>query len=378
VQERLPDRDMTIVSVELTPFRIPLKRPVGFSTGQLLAAEHILVAVHTAGGVTGVAECIPRPMIYGETMASALFAIEQVIAPQIIGLSVLDREQMAYRLRHLAGNQVAKGSVDIAVFDALGKALGVPCFKLLGGFQSDVTCTVILGFGHPEEVVEQAQEFHAHRGIRSFKVKVGLDLARDISTMRALRSALEPGVIIYPDANHGFSPTDALRFLEDTRDCDLAWIEEPCPAQDILAKQRICVQSPIPVLGDESCSDLRSVVTEVLGGRSSMISIKLARTGIGISQRIRDFCEATGTGVLIGSQGDSSIGTLISGAFAGAVPATSSKPAELGYFLELDGDVLKSPLCIENGTLHIPDTPGFGIEIDEAQLREFRYNPQTT
>ena len=81
------------------------------------------------------------------------------------------------------------------------------------------------------------------------------------------------------------------------------------------------------MLGDESCPDLRSAVTEVLDGRSSMISIKLARTGIGISQRIRDFCEATGTGVLVGSQGDSSIGTLVSAAFAGATPATASRPA---------------------------------------------------
>jgi L-alanine-DL-glutamate epimerase-like enolase superfamily enzyme len=368
--------DMTIVGVELTPFRIPLKSPVAFSTGQLLAAEHILVQVHTAGGVTGIGECIPRPMIYGETMASALYVIDRVIAPQIVGLSLLDREQIGYRLRHLAGNNVAKGSVDIAVFDALGKTLDVSCFELLGGFQRDILCTVILGFGQPEAVVDQAEAFGADYGIRSFKVKVGMDLARDIETMRALRTALGPAAIIYPDANHGFSPVEALRFLDATREYDLAWIEEPCPAEDILAKQKIASQSMIPVLGDESCPDLRSVVTEVLDGRSSMISIKLARTGIGTSQRIRDFCEATGTGVLIGSQGDSSIGTLVSAAFAGAAPVTAGKPAELGYFLELEGDVLAHPLRIENGTLRVPDAPGFGIEIDQSRLVEYRYELQ--
>jgi L-Ala-D/L-Glu epimerase len=374
VKEGLRSRDLEIVGIELTPFRIPLKRPVGFSTGQLLAAEHVLVQVHTAGGVTGIAECIPRPMIYGETMTSAVYAIERLIAPQIVGLSLLDREQMSYRLRHLAGNQVAKGSVDIAVFDGLGKSLGVSCFELLGGFKQDVVCTVILGFGHPDQVVEQAEEFRNEYGIRSFKVKVGMDLPRDIETVRSLRTALGSQSIIYPDANHGFSPADALRFLEASREYDLAWIEEACPAEDVLAKQKICAHSLIPVLGDESCPDLRSVVTEVLGGRSSMISIKLARTGIGISQRIRDFCEATGTGVLVGSQGDSSIGTLVSAAFAGATPVTASQPAELGYFLELEGDVLKQPLSIENGTLRVPDAPGFGIALDEGRLREFRYN----
>jgi L-alanine-DL-glutamate epimerase-like enolase superfamily enzyme len=175
------------------------------------------------------------------------------------------------------------------VFDALGKALGVCCFA------------------RAEAVVEQAEGFRAAHGIRASKVKVGMDLERDIATVRALRDARGPSAVIYPDANHGFSPADALRFLDATQDCRLAWIDEPCPAEDVLAKQRIAAQSPIPILADESCPDVRSVVTEVLDGRSTMISIKLARTGIGISQRIRDFGEATGTGVLIGSRGDSSI-----------------------------------------------------------------------
>lgn len=362
---------MKIRSVELRPFRIPLVRPVKFSTGLLTSAEHVLVRVHTDNGVTGVAEAIPRPMIYGETMASTLHAIDHLIAPAIIGLSVLDREQMAHRLRHLAGNPVAKGAVELAVFDALGRALGTSCFRLLGGFQNAVRCTAILGANPPAESAEQALALRESRGITSFKVKVGMDLPQDVARIQALRQALGSEAVIYPDANHGFSAAEALRFLEATAAFGLAWIEEPCPAEDLLARERVCRSSPIPVLGDESCTNTREVATEVLGGRVSMVSIKLARTGIGASVRIRSFCEATGTPVLAGSQGDSSIGTLITAAFAGAAPATARHPAELAYFLELEDEVVTEPVRIQDGMVRVPDAPGFGIEIDEERLRRY-------
>jgi len=362
---------LTVISVGLTPFQIPLRRPVKFSTGVLTSAEHVLVEVKTDDGVVGVAEAIPRPMIYGETMVSTLYAIEHLIAPQLVGRSLLDRERFSFRMRHLFGNPVAKGAVELAAFDALGKALGVSCHSLLGGFEPSVRCTAIVGAGSPESVVEQCHDLHARHGIDCFKLKVGMDLARDVETMRAVRMAF-PAAVMYPDANHGFSAADALRFLDATSELGLAWIEEPCPGGEVMARERVCAHSSIPVLGDETCTDLQEVATEVLGGRCTMISIKLARTGIGISQRIRDFCEATGTGVLIGSQGDSTIGTRISASFAAATPVTARNPAELGYFLELEGDVCTEPLEVKNGLVQVSEAPGFGIDIDRERLQSYR------
>lgn len=362
---------MKVVSVALTPFKIALKRPVKFSTGLLTSAEHVLVDVTTEDGITGSAEAIPRPMIYGETLVSTMYAIEKLIAPELIGLSLLDREQFAHRMRHLAGNLVAKGAVELAAYDALGKALGVSCHSLLGGFEHSVRCTALVGAGPVESVVEQCLEMSASWGIDSFKLKVGMDLPRDIATMQAVRSAL-PTALIYADANHGFSPLEALSFIEATRDVGLSWIEEPCAEGDILARARVCSLSPIPVLGDETCTTLREVTTEVLGGRCTMISIKLARTGIGTSQRIRDFCQATGTGVLVGSQGDSSIGTRIGAAFAAATPTTAHNPAELGYFIDLEGDVCAEPVPLKDGRVHVSSAPGFGIAIDRERLRSYQ------
>jgi L-alanine-DL-glutamate epimerase-like enolase superfamily enzyme len=365
---------MKIVSVTTTPFRIPLRHAFGFSTGTLTAAEHILVEVKTADGVVGIAEAIPRPMIYGETMASVLHAIEKYIAPKAIGLSLLERERFVHELRHFIGNPAAKSGVELAMFDALGKTLGVSCARLLGGYTDRVATTVNIGTGSPEEIAAEAVELHSKYGVTAFKVKVGMDLAKDLQALRAVRKAF-PDAIIYPDANHGFSVLDALRFVDETSDLGLQCIEEPCPADDVLGRERVMAQSTVPILSDESVPTAREVVTEVLGRRTNMISIKLARTAIAGSTRIRDFCAATGTPVVIGSQGDSTIGTRVSAAFAAAAPTTAARPAELTYYLELAGDICTTPIRIEGGMIAVPEAAGFGIDIDPDRLKAYRYDP---
>jgi L-alanine-DL-glutamate epimerase-like enolase superfamily enzyme len=368
---------MKVDAIDITPFKIPLRHPVELATGTVLEAEHILLQVKTVEGAVGTAEIIPRPMIYGETTASALYALEHLVAPHVLGCSLLEAEHLWHQLRNVMGNQTVKGALELAMFDALAESLGVPAFRLLGGFTSAITCTGLVEIrGRPKQVVELALGLCEGYGIRSFKFKVGLDMRTDIEVVRALRRELGPTATLYPDASHAFSPFEALRFLRATEEYELAWIEEPCPSSDVLGRQRVCKLSPVPVMGDESCTDLESVTKEVLDARSNMISIKLARTGILGSTRIRNFCEATGTGVLIGSQGDSAVGTLASAAFAAASPATARHPAELAYFVGLQDNLLRDPLEIVEGQLRLREVPGFGITLDSHKLK--RYAPEGT
>ncbi|MFI5610719.1 mandelate racemase/muconate lactonizing enzyme family protein [Amycolatopsis sp. NPDC051903] len=360
-----------ISSIDVIPFRIPLKHEVKFATGRLTHAEHLLVRVRTADGAVGLAEAIPRPMIYGETGVSIAHVIDSMIAPAAQSLDLLETEELAHRLRHLAGNPTARGAVELAMFDALGKTLGVSCHELLGGYAPQARVTAILGAGTIDEVVAETAAVRADHGITSYKVKVGLDLDRDVRLVTQLREQ-HPDALIYVDANHGYSAADATTFLDATKETRLAWIEEPCPAEDVLGRADVVAKSAVPVLGDESCTTPREVATEILARRCTMISIKLARTGIRASTRIREFCAAVGAQAIAGSQGDSAIGTYTSAAFAAANPVTAEHPAELAYLLNLDGDLVTSPPEIRDGVLRIPDGPGFGFAIDEDALARFR------
>ena len=122
---------MKITEIEAIPFAIPYTKPLRFASGEVHAAEHVLVRVHTDEGIVGVAEAPPRPFTYGETQDGIVAVIDKVFAPQLVGLTVLEREVIGERLARTVGNPTAKSAIDMAVWDALGKILGYPVACLL-------------------------------------------------------------------------------------------------------------------------------------------------------------------------------------------------------------------------------------------------------
>jgi L-alanine-DL-glutamate epimerase-like enolase superfamily enzyme len=351
------------------PFALPLNHPIVWTNGSISSAEHVLIVVETTSGLRGYAEAIPRPMHYGETIESIVAAVRTFVSPAVEGVSLLDRAAIAYRLRDVANNNSVRAAVDTAIWDALGKSLGVPVHRLLGGFSNKVAVSAVIGGGDIDKNVLEAQSFAADYGVRSFKVKVGWDLKKDADLVRALRMEM-PDVHLCVDANHGFSAADALDFLKRTADCGIAWIEEPSPASDTRGRLRVYERCDIGILGDESCRDAEEVVAETTSGRSSMVSIKIARTGITESERIRGFCEAYGAQMVIGNQGDSAIGTWASVSYAAANRSTSANPAEMAYFLHLDDQISNAPK-VEDGYVEVSDEPGFGISLNVDKLQEY-------
>ncbi len=114
---------MKITAVEAIPFAIPYVKPLKFASGEVHAAEHVLVRVHTDDGVVGVAEAPPRPFTYGETQAGIIAVINGVFIPQLVGLTLTEREVVNARLSRTVGNPTAKAAIDMAIWDALGRTL---------------------------------------------------------------------------------------------------------------------------------------------------------------------------------------------------------------------------------------------------------------
>ena len=84
--------------MEAIPFAIPYVKPLRFASGEVHTADHVLVRVHTDDGLVGTAEAPPRPYTYGETQESIVAVIEKIFAPQVIGLTALQREEVHARL----------------------------------------------------------------------------------------------------------------------------------------------------------------------------------------------------------------------------------------------------------------------------------------
>lgn len=363
---------MKIDSIEAIPFNIPLERPTAFAHASISSAEHVLIRVTTDDGVVGHAEAPARPFTYGESQESIVKAVDAWFSPAMVGTDPFDREVARNELSWLRHNHTARGGVDMAVWDVIGKSLGQSCHKLFGGYTDSMEVVHILFAATPEGMVDEARDMRERFGFNTFKIKTGKNVKEDARAMRMLRAELGEVPDMYVDANKGWTADETIRLLPVMEEVGITMLEEPTPAFRPLARRRVAEKSSIPIMGDESVTRLGEVGREILDNHSQIISIKVARTGFTESDRIVGLCEGLGIGLALGSQMDGTVGTLSSLAFAAAYKSTSDRAGELDYFMQLTDDIVAVTPVIENGRMHVSGKPGIGIEIDEDKLNHYR------
>ena len=360
---------MIVTEVEIVPCAVPRREPIKTVFGTLAAHDHVVVAVRLDSGECGYGEASPLPWNGGETVASVTAILGQHFGPLPLGHDVRRPAQLQDALDRttFTANPSARAALELALLDARGRALRVPSRHLLGGFADSVRATAILGSGSPSVVAEEAATYQATVGVTSFKIKVGLGLRADVELVRTVREAVGPRAVIYADANQAYTAQEALAFLQSLGDARLDWFEEPCPVAAASARRTLVASSPVPVLADETCGDVDTAVTSVLGGLSTMLSVKPARTGVSRSLQLAEFCRSTGTPAIIGSTGETALGVYGSAAVAASSGWTAARPAELLMHRDLAVDLAPRPV-VADGVLHLPDSNGLGPDVDRAAL----------
>lgn len=366
---------MKIARVDALPFRIPLKKATEWARGKQDAAEHVLVKVYTDEDIVGIAEAPPRPTIYGESTASVKFAVEKWLGPMIVNTDPFEVEKMWDKFDIIPANNTAKGAIDIAIHDIIGKALGVPCYKLLGYWTSKIKMSWCVNLNPVKEMVKEAQEMIETYGFKTLKLKVGLSPDQDVEMVRTMRKELGDDISIYVDANQGYDPFTAVKTLKEMMEYGIFLIEEPCPIEDKKGRKWLSSRLDVPLMGDESCFTPADVKKEIELDSLRVVSIKTARTGFTLSRKIVHLCEQANIRNLHGLQGDSGTGSLASAHFCAAFKNTSHYyPSEASFYLLLVDDFWETPIIIKGGCLELPDKPGLGIEIDEKKFNMFAIN----
>jgi L-alanine-DL-glutamate epimerase-like enolase superfamily enzyme len=360
-----------ITAVEAIPFALPYRRAPEFASGSVNTADNVLVRVHSDAGLVGQAEAQPRPYTYGETQGSIVEAVSGPLNEALTGVDPLRIELAAQRCAGVAGNYVARGAVDLAVWDLLGQILGRPCHTLLGGFADEVAAAHMVSFGEPAAMADEALEMRDRFGVNTFKVKVGRTPELDVAAVRAIRAAL-PGADLYVDANRGWSCDDAVRAGDELAELGVRAIEEPIAVEDRAGRLRLAERWSVPLAGDESCISLAHVDRALDEGAVGVVSVKTARTGFTESRRILDLCLARNVPVIMGSQYEGALGATATIAFAAAFAATAGQPAEVTNFLDLADDLVVNPPAIRDGRAAVPAAPGLGVQIDDDRLDRYR------
>lgn len=224
---------LTIRSVETTPIRVPLARTYEGSSYRMTHRSTIVLRVLTEEGVVGEAYA-------GDEDADLLEIdgiIRQEIAPRLIGQDAfaiercweLARPATYDILRDRRRGLVACACVDAAIWDAVGRALGQPLWRLWGGYRSALPAIAIGGYYAPDADLAAEVAELKELGLGGLKLKVGgLEPEEDAKRTRVVRAAGGEDFILAVDANQAWTPEQAIRFARLVEDCDLLWLEEPC------------------------------------------------------------------------------------------------------------------------------------------------------
>jgi L-alanine-DL-glutamate epimerase-like enolase superfamily enzyme len=249
---------MKVVAVETQPVLLKLPQPIGSALGQIASFGCILVSVRTDEGVTG------ENLIFtlNDRRTRVLRQMVDELADLAVGQDAghiagfwarawKDINFLGYKGVPVAGIS----AIDGALWDALGKSVGLPLYRLLGGARDRVPVYHSGGLWLSrslDELVAEAQSFVA-AGFGAMKMRLGLpDPADDVARVRAVRAAIGPGVKLMADANQGLTEAQAIRLGRQLEAFDLTWFEEPLPAWDLEGLARVAAALDTPIASGET------------------------------------------------------------------------------------------------------------------------------
>jgi muconate cycloisomerase len=363
-----------IESVVAIPVRVPRAKPMIASgtTTPLAVSDFGIVRIRDADGAEGIGEI---SMNLGRTGAILCDDVNRLIAPALAGTEAADiRGALELMDRALDGSEAAKAGVEIALFDLLGKRLGVPVYQLLGGrVRSAVRVRWGLGFGDPAAGVKELAHW-IERGFRAIKLKIGRPgTGLDEEMVRTVREAYGDEITIMVDANTGYStPLGALQELRRLEAYDLQLIEQPLGKRQLEGLAFLRSRLETPLLVDESMRHPSDAFAVAHAGAADVLSLYVCEAG-GMLATLKAAAigESAGLPCTLGSQCELGIGTAAMAHVAACIPNLAYESDITGH-LRYPADVIHEQLDYGEGTITPPAGPGLGVTLDEEAVERWR------
>lgn len=345
----------TIASVTASTLDLPLTEPFAIATGAPAAVANVLVRLTLADGTVGLGEAAPFAEVTGETQASSMRAIETACG-WLVGRDARAYRPLSAELGEALGKEAAaRCAVEMAIVDALTRHWHVPLWVFFGGHGSAIHTDMTITAGDNDHAERAAAAILA-RGISTIKIKVGaLSATEDAARLEAVRR-VAPAAPLIVDANGGYTPHEALEFLDRLaeRSIRLELFEQPVAREDWAEFRRLTTTKGVALCADESARSAADVLDLVRDDAIEAVNIKPMKSGVLEAIAIWNIARAAGKRIMIGGMVESSLSMSFSVHLA----------AGLGGFSYAD---LDTPMFIERE----PFTGGFrqrGSELSVAHV----------
>ncbi|HEY8479753.1 MAG TPA: mandelate racemase/muconate lactonizing enzyme family protein [Spirillospora sp.] len=376
--DRTRPTPLTIESLETVAVRVALPRVYKGSQYQMTHRSTVIVRVRCSGGVVGEA--------YAGDEDRTLFEIESIIhdeiKPRLIGMDAMatERTWQASRpstydiLRDRRLGLVACAAVDAALWDAVGKHLGQPLWRLWGGHSNKIQMISIGGYYGGGLTIEEEIEDLRERGLAGIKFKVGgLSPAEDAERFIRARKAAGPDFIMAADANQGWTPEEAIEFVKRVEDYDLRWIEEPCRwHNDRLAMRDVRLKTGARVCAGQSEMSAAACLQLMQSAAIDVCNFDASWSG-GPTEWRRAAAVAALCDVQMGHHEEPQVSSHLLASIPHGTYAECFHPDRDPIWWNLIANRPK----LDDGWLTLSDAPGFGWELDEDYIDAHRVTART-
>ena len=360
----------------MTVVNVPFVAPIRWSGGANEDWTRLVIEMRTDDGLVGLGETL------GGTVTKAL--IDTEIAPMFLGENPFDIERMLSKatfvpLYYGKCGYCAVAGLEIACWDLMGKAVGQPVCRLIGGrLREEIPFAAYIyhrnanrrGEGRIdtlEEVVARAEELTRQHGFTTIKYKGGVKgPEEEIEILRALRARFPEAKLRY-DPQAIYSPATAIRIGKLIEPLDLEYYEDPCWGNVGMARVRERIA--IPLATNMSAIDLDSAAEGLqLGSYDVILGDIFEWGGIATIKKLRGACEMLQINLNYHSAGELGIATS---AYLHVAASTPALPHALDtHATELAGDIVEDGVIAltDRGTMRVPDGPGLGVSLDPQRF----------
>ena len=349
---------MKLNYIDYEAVEIPRKQEFKIATGSSSVVRNMIVKIRSED-IVGLGASAPNS-VTGETMDSIAQALEDLKAG-LLGINLSEVKSIGEWMDDaLPGNYAAKAGVDIALHDLLAKSLERSTAQILTQVKECQPTDITLGIESLERTVEEARK-GVDEGFKALKIKVGRNLEGDITRVCAVREAVGSNIMLWVDANQGYSVSEAIHFSREISHLGLEFIEQPVVASDLKALGDVRERSPVPIMADEAAKTVEDVKAIIKLGCADMVNIKLMKCGgIYRAREIAQACKDAGLPNMIGCMGETVVS--IAGALHFALSEENVRYADLDSHFMLERSIAEG-IEFRDGCLWPSSMNGLGIRL---------------
>lgn len=354
------------------PFKKDKDNTSAISLGTWNTCLFVLVKVHTDEGICGWGESAP----FARTSPLGQMAICDVIvdylAPAIIGMDPFNIQGIWKAMdKSVPDHPQAKGALDMALYDIMGRKLGLPASTLMGGaVRTEIPLQALLCLDTIENMKKEAEDW-LDKGFRTIRIKLGTgDMHRDMAMVREIRKTIGPDIKLRVDPNQAYTKKQALQLIPVLEENEVEIFEQPVAWHDLDAMADLNASTWIPIMPHEGMKSIYDVREFIKKDAVSLFTLKTDRPG-GLTKACltRDMAELFNIPCVVMSSVELSISTCASMMLAATLK-------ELPFACEASGpveieDITDNSGFIKGDKFIVPQGPGFGFEVDEDKIRHY-------